>query len=67
VGHREGCGDAMMGALAVAWARGMAWEQALALGAGAGAANFLRHGLGTGHEDVVSRLAAQTTVHALCA
>jgi 1-phosphofructokinase len=56
-GFREGCGDTMMGAMAAAWARGLDWREALTLGAAAGAANFLRHGLGTGSEAVVRELA----------
>jgi 1-phosphofructokinase len=56
-GAREGCGDAMMGALAACRARGLDWRSALATGAAAGAANFLRHGLGTGRRDVVEELA----------
>ena len=56
-GAREGCGDAMMGALAAGWARGLDWRSALVTAAAAGAANFLRHGLGTGRRDVVEELA----------
>jgi 1-phosphofructokinase len=55
-GFREGCGDAMMGALAATWARGESFERAVALGAAAGAANFLRHGLGSASREVVERL-----------
>jgi 1-phosphofructokinase len=55
-GSREGCGDAMMGALAVGWSRGLDWKEALVLGAATGAANFLRHGLGTATRDVVESL-----------
>jgi 1-phosphofructokinase len=55
-GHREGCGDAMMGALAVALARGDTLASALALGAAAGAANFLRRGLASTTRDVVEEL-----------
>ena len=47
-GYREGCGDAMTGAISAAWARGSPLREALVLGAAAGSANFLRHGLGTG-------------------
>lgn len=61
-GHREGCGDAMMGALAVALARGDALEQALALGAAAGAANFLRRGLASATRDVVEELMPRVAV-----
>lgn len=55
-GFREGCGDAMMGALAATWARGESLERAVAVGAAAGAANFLRHGLGSASREVVERL-----------
>jgi 1-phosphofructokinase len=61
-GHREGCGDAMMGALAVALARGDTLEAALALGAAAGAANFLRRGLASATRDVVEELVARVAV-----
>ncbi|MGA2163504.1 MAG: PfkB family carbohydrate kinase, partial [Solirubrobacteraceae bacterium] len=54
-GFREGCGDAMMGALAATWARGESFERALVVGAAAGAANFLRHGLGSASREVVQR------------
>ena len=47
-GSREGCGDSMMGALAACMAAGVEWEETLRTGAAAGAANFLRHGLGSG-------------------
>jgi 1-phosphofructokinase len=60
-GSREGCGDTMMGALAAAWVRGLDWQEALVLGAAAGAVNFLRHGIGTGSramvEDMCERVA----------
>lgn len=55
-GSREGCGDSMVGAMAAGVARGMPWREAAALGAAAGAANFLRHGLGTGSRAVVEDL-----------
>jgi 1-phosphofructokinase len=64
-GRREGCGDTMMGALAAALARGLAWEDALVLGAAAGAANFLRHGLGSGARDVVEQLAERVELRPL--
>jgi 1-phosphofructokinase len=54
-GFREGCGDAMLGALAATWARGEGFEQALKVGAAAGAANFLRHGLGSASREAVER------------
>jgi 1-phosphofructokinase len=55
-GASEGSGDSMVGALAAAFARGMGFEEALRLGAAAGATNFLRHGLGTGSRAVVDDL-----------
>jgi 1-phosphofructokinase len=55
-GASEGSGDSMVGALAAALARGIEMEEALRWGAAAGAANFLRHGLGTGSRDVISDL-----------
>ena len=55
-GFREGCGDAMLGALAATWARGESFEWALKMGAAAGAANFLRRGLGNASAEVVMRL-----------
>ena len=55
-GSREGCGDSMMGGLAAAWAAGLGWPEALRRGAAAGAANFLRHGLGSGSREVVDEL-----------
>jgi 1-phosphofructokinase len=63
-GFREGCGDTMMGAIAVAWARGLDWRRTLTLGAAAGAANFLRHGLGTGSAEVVEELVGRVRLSA---
>ena len=64
-GSREGCGDAMMGGLAAALVTGRSWEEALVLGAAAGAANFLRHGLGSVAADVVAQLAARVELRPL--
>jgi 1-phosphofructokinase len=55
-GFREGCGDTMMGALAAMWAQGETFERAAQIGAAAGAANFLRRGLGNASRDVVREL-----------
>ncbi len=63
-GFREGCGDAMMGALTAAWACGESFEQAIKLGAAGGAANFLRRGLGGASREVVEELAGQVTLEA---
>jgi 1-phosphofructokinase len=56
-GAREGCGDSMMGGLAACMAKGCGWEETLRIGAAAGAANFLRHGLGSADRAVVDGLA----------
>jgi len=61
-GYREGCGDSMMGALTASWACGASFERALAVGAAAGAANFLRHGLGSASREVVDRLVGSVTL-----
>jgi 1-phosphofructokinase len=67
LGSREGCGDSMIGALAAGWASGLGWQDALVLGAAAGAANFLRHGLGSGARKVVDDLAHHVTMRPLLA
>ncbi|HTP18233.1 MAG TPA: PfkB family carbohydrate kinase [Solirubrobacteraceae bacterium] len=64
-GFREGCGDAMTGAIAAGWARGLQLRDALVLGAAAGSANFLRHGLGTGSRQTVEQFAERVTIRPL--
>jgi 1-phosphofructokinase len=64
-GAREGCGDSMMGGLAAAMAAGREWEETLRVGAAAGAANFLRHGLGSADRAVVEDLARRVELQAL--
>ena len=64
-GSREGCGDSMMGALAASMAAGLSWEEALRTGAAAGAANFLRHGLGSGARRIVEELAPRVELRRL--
>ncbi len=64
-GSREGCGDTMTGAIAATLATGGSIEDALLLGAGAGAVNFLRHGLGTGTREEVEELAARVELRPL--
>jgi len=64
-GAREGCGDSMMGGLAACMAAGLDWEQTLRTGAAAGAANFLRHGLGSGSREVVEDLARRVELRPL--
>lgn len=64
-GAREGCGDAMMGGLAACMAAGCDWEETLRTAAGAGAANFLRHGLGSANRPVVEDLARRVELRPL--
>ena len=64
-GFREGCGDTMMGAIAAMRAAGRDWADAVVTGAAAGAANFLRHGLGTGARAVVEELVSQVELRPL--
>ncbi len=64
-GYREGCGDAMMGATAALLARGESLDRALVVGAAAGAATFLRHGLATGTAEVIEELAGRVTLREL--
>jgi len=58
-GFSEGCGDSMMGAIAAGWASGLGLREAIVLGAGAGSANFLRHGLGSGSRAIVEEMASR--------
>jgi len=64
-GSREGCGDSMLGGLAAAMAAGQDWEEALRIGAAAGAANFLRHGLGSADRKVVEDLVPRVELREL--
>jgi len=63
-GFREGCGDAMLGALAGTWARGDSLQHAVVVGAAAGAANFLRHDLGSASRAAVDKLTGSVTLSA---
>lgn len=64
-GAREGCGDSMMGGLAACMARGVEWEDMLRTSAAAGAANFLRSGLGSGSRQVIEDLAKKVSLRRL--
>jgi 1-phosphofructokinase len=64
-GAREGCGDSMMGGLAACMAAGLEWDETLTLGAAAGAANFLRHGVGSADRSVVEDLARRVELRPL--
>jgi 1-phosphofructokinase len=62
-GFREGCGDAMLGGIAAAWSAGASFEQSLLTGAAAGAANFLRHGIGGASREVIDDLAQHVKLY----
>jgi 1-phosphofructokinase len=64
-GSREGCGDSMMGGLAACMAAGFGWEETLRTSAAAGAANFLRAGLGSGSRSTIEDLAAKIELREL--
>ena len=64
-GSREGCGDSMMGGLAACMAAGLDWEETLRTSAAAGAANFLRAGLGSGSRGVIEDLARKVELRRL--
>lgn len=64
-GYREGCGDAMTGAIAAGLVRGLPLLDSLVLGAAAGSGNFLRHGLGTGKREAIEELAERIEVRRL--
>jgi 1-phosphofructokinase len=64
VDHR-GAGDSMTAGIATALARGAPIEDALRLGAAAGALNATRHGLATGERELIERLAGRITVRPL--
>ena len=63
-GFREGCGDSMLGAMAATVAAGEGFERSLVLGAAAGAACFLRHGLGSAKRPVIEELAERVELRA---
>lgn len=58
----QGAGDSMTAALAVATRRGLETTDALRLSWAAGAANVVRHGLGSASPDLVDTLAARVTL-----
>jgi 1-phosphofructokinase len=64
-GFREGCGDSMLGAMAAATAAGESWERSLVVGAAAGAACFLRQGLGSAKRQVIDELAERVELRRL--
>ena len=64
-GFREGCGDSLLGAMAAAVATGEGWERSLVLGAAAGAACFMRRGLGSAKWSVIEELAERVELRQL--
>lgn len=56
VDHR-GAGDSMTAGIAAGLARGLSLEEAVRLGAAAGAVNVTRHGLASGRRDTIERMA----------
>lgn len=66
-GFREGCGDAMLGGIVAAWSAGASFEQSLLTGAAAGAANFLRRGIGGVSREVIEELTQRVTLEPVAA
>jgi fructose-1-phosphate kinase PfkB-like protein len=64
-GFREGCGDSMLGAMTATLATGGDLERMLVVGAAAGAACFLRHGLGSARRPVIEELERRIELRAV--
>jgi 1-phosphofructokinase len=62
--HR-GAGDSMFAAIAATIARGLPLDQALRMGAAAGALNAVRRGLGSGSRADIERLAGEVILRPL--
>ena len=62
--HR-GAGDSMFAGIAASLARGLSLDQALRVGAAAGALNAVRRGLGSGSRAHIERLADEVTLRQL--
>ena len=61
----SGAGDSLTAGIAATLARGGTIEEAVALGAAAGALNVTRHGLGTGEAETVHKLRELVSIHPL--
>ncbi|MBS1677167.1 MAG: phosphofructokinase [Actinobacteria bacterium] len=59
----HGAGDAMFGALGVCVGSGLRLEEAVRYSVAAGAANVMRHGLGSGRGEEIERLLPQVELH----
>jgi 1-phosphofructokinase len=65
--EERGAGDSMTAGIAAGIARGRGLDDAVRLGAAAGALNVTRHGLGTGQRDEIERLAEHVHIRPLLA
>lgn len=63
VADTKGAGDSLTAGVAAALASGSSIQDAITLGAAAGALNVTRHGLGTGDPDAIEKLRERVTVH----
>lgn len=61
----RGAGDSMFAAIAAGLARGVTVEEALRMGAAAGAVNVIRRGLGSGHSEDLATVAARVVMEPL--
>jgi 1-phosphofructokinase len=63
VADTKGAGDSLTAGVSAALAGGSSIQDAITLGAAAGALNVTRHGLGTGDPDAIQKLRKRVTVH----
>jgi 1-phosphofructokinase len=62
VADTKGAGDSLTAGVSAALANGAPMQEAITLGAAAGALNVTRHGLGTGDPEAIEKLRALVTV-----
>lgn len=60
--HHRGAGDSMTAGIAAARARGLDLEEAIRIGAAAGATNVTRHGLASARRDTIEQLAERIDI-----